>query len=517
MRSRALVLAAAAALACVGFSQFIPSEPSTVTVTQPTGLVDYFAAHGGIPHNEALFGIPAYGDTLSGPVKQLVGQSACGPIVPDPSWGSGYILMLPRGNCTFETKVYYAQVAGAAGVLIADNALLCGDPNAGVCVSTCTSSCSAGYIPGPNPNNCECFLPYLADDHSHVGVNIPSFIISNNSASQIAACLNGQSPCDSKNNVVLVDLTWPLPKPDDRVEWAIWGTADDDISVGLRADLQPFVKPLGSDVQFTGRAFIYDGQEWGCTQPWFPCGTQCAFNGQFCSPDPDGDLDSGHSGADIVFENLRQICIFQQANATVATDFGLKYWKYTALFYANCLSQNNWADCSVTQQTAAGLDPAVTASCVSGSTSPSGTDNSLLENEVRLREDYLILVLPTVVVNEQVLRGQPTAVGVLSAICNGFATKTPAVCACTAVSSDWLTFCAENGIDQVPVADGGKKVESSGTASWAVALIVLLVLAVVGLVIGGVIAYKRAHKNMETMLEDYRRLEAEEAVEDSKL
>ena len=39
-------------------SQQIPTEPSTVTVLQPIVLQDYFTQHGGIHHNEALFGIP---------------------------------------------------------------------------------------------------------------------------------------------------------------------------------------------------------------------------------------------------------------------------------------------------------------------------------------------------------------------------------------------------------------------------------------------------------------------------
>ena len=84
-------------------------------------------------------------------------------------------------------------------------------------------------------------------------------------------------------------------------------------------------------------------------------------------------------------------------------------------------------------------------------------------------------------------------------------------------SLQWLVVCADQGINAVPVSDGGRKGASTGLPGWATALIVLLVLAVVGLVVGGVMAYKKAHKNMQSMLDDYRRLEAEEHGENDKL
>jgi hypothetical protein len=107
----------------------------------------------------------AYGDTVSGKLIAPNATDGCSPIMPNPSWGGDFILMLPRGGgCTFETKVFNAQQAGASGALIGDTSLLCGDRNAAVCNSLCSDYCGfRNTIPPtvPNPNNCECILPYM--------------------------------------------------------------------------------------------------------------------------------------------------------------------------------------------------------------------------------------------------------------------------------------------------------------------------------------------------------------------
>ena len=75
--------------------------------------------------------------------------------------------------------------------------------------------------------------------------------------------------------------------------------------------------------------------------------------GRYCSPNPDQTISPGKTGADVVTENLRQICIFQQANSTVATDFGIRYWNYVNLFHTKCLGESDWHGCSQDQQRAA--------------------------------------------------------------------------------------------------------------------------------------------------------------------
>lgn len=67
----------------------------------------------------------------------------------------------------------------------------------------------------------------------------------------------------------------------------------------------------------------------------------------------DHDMTKGLSGRDIVQENMRQLCIFEQANATFTTDEAIKYWDYMEHFTDNCNSVKKFgADCSATSQNA---------------------------------------------------------------------------------------------------------------------------------------------------------------------
>ena len=82
---------------------------------------------------------------------------------------------------------------------------------------------------------------------------------------------------------------------------------------------------------------------------------QCTNGGRYCSPDPDQNLERGLSGADVVKEDLRQMCIFREANKTWSTDRAARYFLYTKLFSQNCNTAMNFnAECSELQMQAAG-------------------------------------------------------------------------------------------------------------------------------------------------------------------
>ena len=72
------------------------------------------------------------------------------------------------------------------------------------------------------------------------------------------------------------------------------------------------------------------------------------------SPDPDQNQNGSLTGADVVEEQLREICIFQIANQTVAKDSAARYFVYMKLFTAQCSGLNFTGDCSLQQQVAAG-------------------------------------------------------------------------------------------------------------------------------------------------------------------
>lgn len=494
---------------------YIPSEPSTVTVTLPVGLK---TALGNITHNEAMFGVPSYGDEVTGVVMYVNDSSSapgCLPFILNAPGSAQVIALIDRGGCHFAQKVYNAQMAGASAVLIADTQPLCTVTQGACNVTACDQYCPLnGIIPDAyNPTDCECILPYMADDPKYL-VSIPSVIIELGAATALKQCLAGGSFCTNSQDPkspfpVTVKMQWSIPSPDNRVEWALWSMPLDPEAETLRQALFPVIVALGASAQFEARYFVYDGYVWGCNAPGLPCGTQCTNNGLYCSPDPDQNLDRGPQGADVVAEDLRQICIFKAANATTATDHASKYFLYTKLFSEKCVGVDFTGTCSSLQQEAAGINPDTTANCVvdSGDVQPNGGENSLLKNEVSLRENLLIVNLPTIMVNQQIQRGTLTPLSVLATVCAGFLSTPPAVCQCKVVDADWLDYCAEKGYDNVPAEHGGPVKPSSGTSKGVVAAIVILVLVVIGLVIGGVIAYRRTHRNMVTMLEDYRRMD----------
>jgi len=74
---------------------------------------------------------------------------------------------------------------------------------------------------------------------------------------------------------------------------------------------------------------VIDGKIFGCQLPGRRCGNQCTNQGRYCHEDPEGDVASGISGVHVVQENLRQMCIWDQANKTAADN--AKWWRYQVL------------------------------------------------------------------------------------------------------------------------------------------------------------------------------------------
>jgi hypothetical protein len=113
--------------------------------------------------------------------------------------------------------------------------------------------------------------------------------------------------------------------PDKDVEWEFWTTAD--LTTSFARAFMPFAHKLKESTNFVPHYFIWDGEVWGCTNQG-SCYTQCVGGGKYCSPDPDGATDAGVSGANVVLENLRQMCVWEQMD--FKSDGGEKWWRYVA-------------------------------------------------------------------------------------------------------------------------------------------------------------------------------------------
>jgi len=206
-------------------------------------------------------------------------------------WPSPYILMVDRGSCTFVQKVRNAQRSGAAAVIIADDVCLCSDGD----------QCSP-----TNPlDPCQSGEPIMADDGSGSDISIPSFLMFKKDADEVKAQVRA-------NNPVQMEMAWNLPTPDDRVEYDLWTVPSDKVSQDFLKTFKSAATSLGSHAYFSPHMYIYDGVKSRCRgqDGQSMCYNLCTNHGRYCATDPDNDLDKGISGADVVTESLRRMCIW---------------------------------------------------------------------------------------------------------------------------------------------------------------------------------------------------------------
>ncbi|KAL7548034.1 LOW QUALITY PROTEIN: hypothetical protein ACHAWF_011320 [Thalassiosira exigua] len=377
---------------------------------------------GGYEHREALFGIPPYGgsiaanmyyaadtlcdfnsiDTTSGyPIRA---KDSDGNMLP---WQSPYILMVDRGDCTFVKKVRNAQMVGAAAVIIADNSCLCPAEAEGECRS------DPGRV-------CEAREPIMADDGSGSDVSIPSFLMTP----------TGSRP---RWRTAPIEMTWSVPKPDDRVEYELWTTPADVLSREFKLDFEEAAVALGKRAYFTPQMYIFDGIRSGCQgiDGESQCYNLCTNNGRYCASDPDNDLDRGVSGADVVAESLRRMCIWIHHGQDDGV--GVPWWDYVSEFELRCNSEEYFSNdrCIADAMDHSSIDGKAIDQCMDDSGGLEGdVANQLLESQLVAKDGKGVVVIPAVYVNGVSIRGSLDFHVVFEAICAGYATgAVPSICA----------------------------------------------------------------------------------------
>lgn len=440
----------------------VAGESSGLKVNLPVGKQtcqgDWCDITGEYVHSDALFGIPPYGGDkhLTGQIHYVTrgeDETGCDAnydpfkyIKPNESKGS-MIFLIDRGVCNFVEKVRIAEEKGAMAVIVADNTCLCKekftkttDKFAALCDASITKY---------NEGTCETILPFMSDDGSGGDINIPSYLVSLFDGQRLKDCIQTADGTVSaeesttgvvcaSNAPVISSLHWDMPSNNGNVEWSLWTNAD--AQQVFKRKFKDTALALAGSTTFTPRYFVHDGvYAWRCAGT-DACGSLCTHNGRYCNPDPDSDTMVGVSGADVVMENLRQMCVWKQANKTYASDGGKKWWEYAEAFDIQCHGKDVASpdtfneECSRRVHGTVGLSWEATQKCISDAetTNANGDKiNTLLEEAVELRSKLAILDLPTVVVNGVLERGTVSPVAVLSTICSGFKTDTePDLCSC---------------------------------------------------------------------------------------
>eukprot|EP00587_Corethron_hystrix_P005619 CAMPEP_0113303942 /NCGR_PEP_ID=MMETSP0010_2-20120614/4141_1 /TAXON_ID=216773 ORGANISM="Corethron hystrix, Strain 308" /NCGR_SAMPLE_ID=MMETSP0010_2 /ASSEMBLY_ACC=CAM_ASM_000155 /LENGTH=472 /DNA_ID=CAMNT_0000158009 /DNA_START=1222 /DNA_END=2641 /DNA_ORIENTATION=+ /assembly_acc=CAM_ASM_000155 len=438
----------------------------------------------GYDHREALFGVPPYGGSIAEQVY-YTDENLCDADIDirQNDWKSPFILMVDRGECTFVHKVRNAQKAGAAGVLIADN----------ICLCDFASVCK----PKNEGDRCEQFEPVMADDGSGSDITIPAFLLFKQDADVIREELLNYNA-----NIVMAEMTWNIPRPDDRVEYKFWTTPTEHISKNFQKSFGDAALRLGDSAVFTPHFFVYDGILNRCHgSNGNACSTMCTNAGRYCAADPDNDLYKGISGSDVVRESLRRICIWKYYGKD---KFGEKWWSYTTEFMERCDSPSYFSnnECVNDAYKHSGVDGKKINQCMGDSGGLQGDSvNNLLQKEIAAKDELGVVVVPSVFVNNIAMRGKLSSQTVFSAICHGYLDGTePDICNKCASCNDF-DGCIQKG-----------KCGDSSLAGVSMNTFISTIFLVSGLIVAvGLAQWRKSQKQMRNevrgILAEYMPLE----------
>jgi len=396
-------------------------------------------------------------------------------------WQTPFILMIDRGGCTFVEKVRIAQHAGAAAVIIADE------------------SCQCRHLCKSEPGtDCETNEPIMTDDGTGSDISIPSMLMFKQDADLVKATLVLGKP-------VRMELRWSLPAQVDTVTYELWTTPADTTSEDLQLSFREAALALGDHSQFTPHMFIYDGHLAGCISRKTgknTCQNLCTNNGRYCATDPGTDMSKGVSGADVVTESLRRLCIWQIYGSD---GVGKAWWDYVEYFIEKCGSGSGsefFSDenciMDVMRQTGIHSDEVLTCMEKSGGTQED-VENTLLASEIGIKKDSGVFILPDVHVNGAVIRGTLTHKSIFEAICAGYSDGTsPTICNNCAKCLD-VKSCVEHGYCYA-ISGAGSAVSKT---SLLVIVVGVIVISMIGVFAGYKYHQKRMQKQIRMVLSEY--------------
>lgn len=419
----------------------------------------------GYDHREALFGIPPYGGSIQQNVV-YADHDMCTPPT-NANWKSPFFLLVDRGSCSFVQKVRNAQHAGAAAVIIADN----------------TCQCSHEKVCTPEANTeCEKHEPIMADDGSGFDITIPSVLMFKQDADPIKEQLK-------KKKTVRIELQWSLPNPDDHVEWDLWTSPTDFVSTQFKAEFGDAVKALGNTATFKPHMYIYDGLDANCRddEGKTTCFNLCTNEGRYCATDPDGDIDFGISGADVVTESIRRLCIWE-----VYGDDGVgqEWWDYVRVFTEKCDTSAQFMKdaCVRAVMEEIDMDYDMVDQCIFRHGGlEDDVSNDALDTQLDDKESNGIVIMPVVYVNGVAVRGALEFAVVFKALCAGYAEGTaPVIC----------NQCASCADEKECVLNGGRCSAAAGSVKQST-FVGSLALTIVVCSMVGVLMYMRQQRMMK--------------------
>mmetsp|Transcript_13087 Transcript_13087/g.22086 ORF Transcript_13087/g.22086 Transcript_13087/m.22086 type:complete len:415 (+) Transcript_13087:46-1290(+) len=400
----ALVMAAAVSL--------LGETAANLFIQSPKRLIEMFKGEEGkkglLRANFANFGLIPYGHSMIGKVYYSTEYGdLCDPL-PD-----GFLdTITGRGDYQNDEEVSFNDILGVPFMIA----------NRGGCsfVQKVRNMEDAGFALGIVVDDSEENIDeiIMSDDGTGAGLRIPSLLVSKRDGLKLIDFIETASSEELSQMIMIADFN--IQRPDNRVEYDFWYTSSDQLSLDFIQDFSKLDRRLGDSVLMTPR-FVF----WECIDcdPEYVA-KHCYGGGKYCAIDQSQSL----PGKDIVMEDLRQMCVYQQAYGPEESWKRKMYWDYMKTVHQECDNQIDEMCSELGHKEVKGLDWAATQRCVKESfSSPDqerwnevGVNNTLIDRDVEYWWKYGTAIYPSIIINNNTYRGQLETQAVFNALCAGF-------------------------------------------------------------------------------------------------
>jgi len=173
----------------------------------------------------------------------------------------------------------------------------------------------------------------MSDDGTGGGIRIPSMLIGTNDGDKLVEWYKNASEEEREQMIIMCEFVMP---EHDIVDLDFWFTSSSDRAIDFLEDFTKIEKHLGALLNFKPR-YVF----WECTN----CDAaylekDCLGGGRYCAVE---SSNANIKGRDIVLEDVRQLCLWEDLSAKNDT---ISWWKYMKRVHSTCYSVIN-EECSM--------------------------------------------------------------------------------------------------------------------------------------------------------------------------
>lgn len=272
---------------------------------------------------------------------------------------------------------------------------------------------------------------FLADDGHEGDLSIPAILISRTDGDKIINYYLMHKDNKEEINKIRFEIKFDIENKNNVVNYDIWYTPDIEKVYTFLIDFEKYNKVLGDytniNVHFiTYPHFLYDPNSNTPKEDCLGSGLYCIRPGKL------GIVD----GSIIVIESIKQKCIYNYAKKNNKMDY---FWKFIRNFHDNCILKETFTQvCSNDAISDSGINLNEINDCLYESFGGTSYDkqqkdyqkifkNKILDEEYKLRKEYLISRVPSITINGRLYVGSWRPEFVFDALCSGLIKK-PEVC-----------------------------------------------------------------------------------------